>query len=270
MEGSLRPIHLACRTSDRTPAGCLGAAALAEELAGRYGVEARTIGTPGEPVARGWEEDLRESRGCILEAGGQVDDALAEGDFPVLLAAECTVSLTTLAGVVLHQPEARFLWLDAHGDFNTPGSTPSGYLGGMCLAGACGRWDAGFPAGVDPARVVLCGGRDLDDAERTGLAEAGVVHADRPSQVPELLRGHPVYVHLDVDVLDPDILPAQFPAPGGLSDTGLRSLLAEVSAGSRVIGVEVTAFEAPDDEADRVRLAQLLADCLAPMLPAPV
>jgi arginase len=272
VEGSLRPIHLRCRTSDRTPAGGWGAAALAEELAGRYGVEARTIGSEAEPRAAGWEEDLRDSRGCILEAGGQVEDALAEGAFPVLLAAECSIAITTLGAVLLHEPEARFLWLDAHGDFNTPDTTASGYLGGMCLAAACGRWAAGMPpngVAVDPARVVLCGVRDLDGPERVELERAGVVVAERPSLVPEHLRGHPVYVHLDVDVLDPGIFPAQFPVSHGLSDTGLRSLLAEVSAGSRVVGVEVTAFEAPAAEADRARLARLIADCLAPMLPAP-
>ena len=43
-----------------------------------------------------------------------------------------------------HVPDVRVLWLDAHGDFNTPETTPSGFLGGMCLAAACGRWDAGF------------------------------------------------------------------------------------------------------------------------------
>ena len=275
MEGSLtlRPIHLRCRTSDRTPAAERGAAALATELAGRYGVDARVIGSPGEARPAGWEEDLRASNGCILEAGGQVEDALGEGSFPVLLAAECTVAITTLPSVLLHEPEARFLWLDAHGDFNTPDTTPSGYLGGMALAAACGRWSAGVEAAgpaVDPSRVVLCGVRDLDGPEQVELERAGVVMASRPSQVPEHLRGHPVYVHLDVDVLDPGVFPAQFPAPHGLSDTGLRSLLAEVSAGSRVIGVEVTAFEAPEAEADRARLARLIADCLAPMLPAAV
>jgi len=265
---ALRPILLRCRTSDRTPGGLRGAEALAEELSGRYGVPARAIGSPAEPEARRFEDDLRKSRGCILEAGGQVDDALADGEFPVLLAAECTVALTTLSRVLLHEPEARFLWLDAHGDFNTPDTTPSGYLGGMCLAGACARWETGFPSTADPSRVVLCGTRDLDGPERVELERAGAVHSARPSQAPELLRGHRVYVHLDVDVLDPGLFPAQFPAPHGLSDTGLRSLLAEVAASSDIVGVEVTAFEAPEDPDDRARLARIVADCLAPMLPA--
>jgi arginase len=270
VEGPLRLIHLRCRTSDRTRGAGRGAATLAAELGGRYGVQAREIGSPEPPRPGHFSDDLRDSRGCILEAGGQVEDALADGEFPVLLASDCSVSLTTFAGVLVHEPHARFLWLDAHGDFNTPDTTPSGYLGGMCLAAACGRWDAGFPAAVDPARVVLCGVRDLDGGERVELERAGVLPPIRPSQAPELLRGHPVYVHLDMDVLDPGILPAQFPAPHGLSDAGLRSLVAEVSAAARIVGIEVTAFEAPDGAEDRARLARLIGDCLAPMVPAPV
>jgi arginase len=264
----LRPILLRCRTSDRTEAAGRGAEALADELAGRYGAEPRVIGTRSQARPARFDEDLRDSRGCILEAGGQIDDALAAGEFPVLLAAECTVALTTLAGVLLHEPDARFLWLDAHGDFNTPDTSPSGYLGGMCLAGACARWETGFGSAVDPSHVVLCGARDLDGAERVELERAGVVHAARPSQAPEALRDQAVYVHLDVDVLDPGLFPAQFPAPHGLSDTGLRSLLAEIAGASRIVGVEVTAFEAPGDTTERARLARIVVDCLAPMLPA--
>ena len=63
---------------------------------------------------------------------------------PVVLAPECSVALTTVPTALRHRPEAKVLWLDAHGDFNTPETRPSGYLGGMSLAGACGRWDAGL------------------------------------------------------------------------------------------------------------------------------
>ena len=55
-------------------------------------------------------------------------------------------------------PDAKVLWLDAHGDFNTPDTTPSGYLGGMSLAGAVGRWEHGLAEGaMPPERVVLAG-----------------------------------------------------------------------------------------------------------------
>jgi arginase len=263
MDRALSLVALACRTSDRTPHAAQGALALARELAGRRDVEARVVGEPGEPCAGGWEQDLRDSRGCLLEAGGQVDDALAAGAFPVLLAADCSICLTTLPAVLRHHPDAVVLWLDAHGDFNSPRTTASGYLGGMCLAGACGVWDAGFHgARLDPSRVVMCGVRDLDGGEQVLLETHGVGRVGRPSEVAGVVRGRTVFVHLDLDVLDPTVLPSQFPVPGGLSDGGLRTLLAEVSEAADVVGCEITALEEPGR-------ARSIATIVDPLLPEP-
>jgi arginase len=253
---------LRCRTSDRTPGGALGAEALGLAL----DPAARLVGTPGEAGIASWDADLRDSRGCILEAGGQVEDMLTAGRFPVLTSSDCTICMTTFQAVVRHHPGVRVLWLDAHGDFNTPATTPSGFLGGMCLAAACGRWDAGFEPALEPARVLMCGVRDLDAGERVLVETAGVGSA-RPSEVAEVLRGEEVYVHLDLDVLDPDILPAQFAVPHGLSDTGLRTLLGELRRAADVVGLEITAFEAPEDPGERARRAELIAGVVAPLLP---
>jgi arginase family enzyme len=255
-------VAMLCRTSERTGGGAPAAAALARELAARHGTQARLIGTAGEARAAGWREDLRRSRGCLLEAGGQVDDALAAGAYPVLIAADCSVSMTTLPTVLRHRPDAMVLWLDAHGDFNTPETTPSDHLGGMCLSAACGLWDAGFggPA-LSPARVVMCGVRDVDGRERVLLETKGVARVARPSLLADVLRDREVFVHLDLDVLDPSVLPgAQFPAPGGLSDGGLRLLLEEVAGACTLLGCEVTAFGAPE-------LAELVASIVEPLVP---
>jgi arginase family enzyme len=259
-------VALRCRTSDRTPGGCRGAEALAPRLARLLGVQARMIGSPGDAHAAGFEDDLRSSRGCLLEAGGQVDDAMTDGRFPVLLASDCSICMTTLPTVLRHRPAARVAWLDAHGDFNTPETTPSGFLGGMCLAAACGRWDAGVGDGsLDPSRVVMTGVRDLDGGERVELERAGV-GTSPPDKLAGALAGDEVYVHLDLDVLDPSVLPAQFPAPGGLSSEGLRDLLGELAEAATVIGVEITAFEAPADEAERERLAAMIESVVEPLL----
>jgi arginase len=157
------------------------------------------------------------------------------------------------------------LWLDAHGDFNTPDTTPSGFLGGMCLSAACGRWDSGFEPSLEPGRVLMCGVRDLDPGERVLVETAGVANV-RPSEVAEALRDEEVYIHLDLDVLDPDILPSQFAVPHGLSDTGLRTLLGELRRSSSLIGLEITAFEAPEDDEERARRVALIASILGPLL----
>jgi arginase family enzyme len=252
---------LRCRTSDRTPGGARGAEALALAL----DPEARLVGSFGEPRVASYEDDLRDSRGCLLEAGGQVEDMLSADRFPVLTSSDCSICMTTFQAVVRHAPDVYVLWLDAHGDFNTPATTPSKFLGGMCLAAACGRWDAGFEPSIEPARVLMCGVRDLDPGERVLVETSGVGNA-RPPEVVPFLSGRRVYVHLDMDVLDPDVLPSQFAVPHGMSDTGLRTLLGDVARECDVVGVEVTAFEAPEDAAERERRTELVASIVRALL----
>jgi arginase len=262
MDRALSVAALLCRTSDRTAGGARGAEALALAL----DPGARLIGKPGEPRVGTYEDDLRDSHGCLLEAGGQVEDMLAAGSFPVLTASDCSICMTTFQAVTRHEPDVRVLWLDAHADFNTPKTTVSQFLGGMCLAAACGRWDSGFAPSIEPARVLMCGVRDVEAGERVLLDTAGVGNA-RPSEVVPALAGEKVYVHLDLDVLDPEILPAQFAVPGGMSDTGLRTLLGDVARECDVVGVELTAFEAPADDEARARRTALVASIVAALLP---
>lgn len=252
VDDSRRLVALLCRTSDRDPAGMSGAAALGEHLG------ARAIGSPGVARSTPYAEDLAEARGCLLEAGGQLDDAFEAGKIPVLLAGTCSICVTTLPIVMRHHPDALVLWLDAHADFNTPDTSPSQFLGGMGLAGACGLWDTGFGAGLDPARVVMFGVRDVDGGERVLLERHGVGTVDRPSALADLLDARKVFIHLDLDILDPDQLPSSFPAPGGLDFEQLRRLLDLVAGAADVIGVEVTGAH-PDH-------AETLADVLAPLL----
>jgi arginase family enzyme len=241
---------LLCRTSDRAAEGATGTRELAELLG------ARIIGSPGVPLTLTWEDDLRLSRGCLLEAGGQVDDALEAGRIPIVLAGECSISVATLPVAVARRPQLRVLGLDAHGDFNTPATTGSGYLGGMCLAGACGLWDTGFGAGLDPARVIMHGVRDVDAGERVALDRCGVYRLEQADQ----LAGMELFVHIDLDVLDPEVMPASFPAPGGMKPEAMNGLLTDVAKVATVVGVEVTSA-APG-------CAGMIAGAIAPLLGA--
>jgi arginase family enzyme len=265
-------IALQCRTSDRTPHAIRGVQTLAPLVGKRLGLEPRLIGSPpGETGPTGFNDDLRESRGCLLEAGGQVDDALAAGRTPVLLSAECSVALTTLPAALRHRPEARVLWLDAHGDFNTPETTGSGYLGGMSLSGACGEWDHGLAEPIPAERVILAGVRDLDAEERVLLERGsptviGASVVETLVAVKNALDGAPVYIHLDLDVLDPEEFPAQFPVPGGLSADKLYDLMEAVAEDSELVGIEVSAFEAPEDEDELADAAECVMRVLEPLL----
>jgi arginase len=264
-------VALRCRTADRFPGAPRGVEILAPLVAHALGVEPRYIGSQGETRETRYDEDLRDSRGCLLEAGGQVDDALSGGRVPVIAAADCSIAVTTLPAVLRHRPDAMVLWLDAHGDYNTPDTSGSGYLGGMCLAGACGEWDAGLGDTIAADRLVLAGVRDLDAGERDLLerSDATVIGAsvvETLVAVKNALDGAPVFIHLDLDVLDPEEFPAAVPAPGGLSSDKLYDLMEAVAEDSELVGVEVTAFEAPGDPDELADAAETAMRVLDPVL----
>src|SRR4051794_6655306 len=113
--------------------------------------------------------------------GGQIDGirsrslamapTIAQADRPLVLAGDCLSSLATVAGLQRRNRDVSVIWLDAHGDFNTPEISTSGYLAGMSLAMLTGRaLDLiGQPIGLEAIpdeRVVLVDARDLDPAER--------------------------------------------------------------------------------------------------------
>ena len=234
------------RTSDRTAGAGAGAEALARALGGTV------VGDPGEPAVGDWSEDLPAARPVLEAAAAALRAAFDAGALPVLTASDCSICIATLPEVVLAEPDVHVAWIDAHGDFNTPRTTPSGFLGGMCLAAACGRWEAdGWPGTVDPERVHLLGVRDLDPGE-----EAEVEAAGPSAEIPD---GVPLYVHLDTDVLDPSVMAAQFPVPDGWDARRLRAQLAELAAGCRIVGVEVTALE-------DLSAVGLVAEAIAPLL----
>jgi arginase len=264
-------VALRCRTADRTPRALRGVETLTPLVEARLGTEARAIGSPSETRSAPYEDELRDSRGCLLEAGGQVDDALDAGRRPVLLAGDCSIGITTLPSALRHGAGIKVLWLDAHGDYNTPETSASGYLGGMALAGACGEWDAGLTDTIASDRVVLAGVRDLDEGEqnllrRSGVTVIGASSVETLVAVKNALDGSPVYVHLDLDVLDPEDFPAQFPSPGGLSPEKLFDLAEAVAEDCELVGLEITAFEAPDDPGEHAAAAETAMKVVEPFL----
>ena len=253
-------VALRCRTADRTPRAMRGVETLAPLLGepprawrrARSGARPRRAAVP-------YDEDLRDSRGCLLEAGGQVDDALDGGRVPVLLAGDCSIGITTLpVGAARTARASR-----CSGSTPTPTTTPRPRP--RAATWAAWRWPApaasGTPASTDTIasdRVVLAGVRDLDDGERDLLGASGVTvigasNVETLVAVKNALDGAPVYVHLDLDVIDPEHFPAQFPAPGGLHPEKLYDLAEAVVEDCELVGLEITAFEAPDDPASTPR-----------------
>jgi arginase len=141
----------------------------------------------------------------------------------------------------------------------------------MCLAGACGEWDAGLGDTIPAERLVLAGVRDLDTGERELLERSaatviGASVVETLVAVKNALDGAPVFIHLDLDVLDPEEFPAAVPAPGGLSSDKLYDLMEAVAEDSELVGIEVTAFEAPGDPDELADAAETAMRVLDPVL----
>jgi arginase len=158
-----------------------------------------------------------------------VREAVARDSLPVALAGSCVAAHGVLAG--FDHSSSGVVWLDAHGDFNTPDSSASGFFPGMSLAviaGDCHReyWSRiGDSTPVPEERIVLIGVRDLSPAaerERLEASNVGVVPPGGDAEaalarLAEQVDG--VYLHVDLDAFDPAVAPAivDEPVPGGLS-----------------------------------------------------
>lgn len=186
-----------------------------------------------------------ERRADVLDLAARSSDQgldiLRAGHFPVFLGGDHSIAMGTVSAVARHCADSGkpvfVLWIDAHADFNTPVTSPSGNLHGMPLALLCGEeeFDAEYRGPwlgrIDPKNVAVIGARSIDREERRLLAARGVDTIDMrridEMGVVALMRGFldkvraaggHLHVSLDVDAMDPSIAPGGGTlVPGGLS-----------------------------------------------------
>ncbi|HLQ20890.1 MAG TPA: arginase family protein [Nitrososphaerales archaeon] len=204
----------------------------------------------------------------IRRAAGQA----SEREFAIFLGGECSLVLGSLSGMKgRRRGRAGILWMDAHGDFNTPETTPSGFIGGMCLALACGRGpplsqeteDSGGPL-LEEDAVVHLGSRALDRLEEIAMKESEIMLVSAK----ELRKGGAaVYgrraarllsdrcdwcvLHIDLDVIDPREMPAvNFLEPNGISTEDVLLAARGLKETGMLKAVEFTSYD-PLTDANR-------------------
>ncbi|MFI7609520.1 arginase family protein [Micromonospora sp. NPDC049366] len=259
------------RVADRAARMIEGAARTGRALAERYGLSAQYIGTPAPAVNDDWTQSLPQARQTLNAMAEAVTTSLDRGNLPVLLNNTCSVSLATLPVVARRFPDAVVLYIDAHGDFNTPDTTGTGYLGGMVLSGACGLWDSGHGAGLKPEQAILVGTRDVDPDERKLIDTAGVrvLPPDQTTaeNVLAAVGEAPVWVHIDWDVMDPGAVPADYTVADGLLPAQIRAIFDAIPR-QRLIGVELAEFNAPADEKQIEQALAVILDMVSPAFAA--
>jgi arginase len=247
---------------------------LAGDPAGRLRAAGHQVNTVRVDLRLPFPTEVAAAFETASSIARQVRLARRQRRFPVVLAGNCIASLGVVAGLRPRRGSGRVgvVWLDAHADLHTPATTRSGFLDGMAIsviAGDC--WDTlahalpGFRA-VHPEDILLLGARDVDEAERRRIGERGVewqsVAALRDS--PEALatridrlanRAEAVHVHVDLDVLDPDVVAAAngYAAPDGLAGDELVSVIRLVATRAPVAALTLSAYDPSFDSAGAVR-----------------
>ncbi|MBI5841448.1 MAG: arginase [Chloroflexi bacterium] len=200
---------------------------------------------------------------CIVPMSRRVAGAVATsvqgGRFPLVLGGDHSLSIGSVRGAARNK-KIGVIWIDAHGDFNTAETTPSGNIHGMSLAALAGLgdqsltqlWDEQIPV-IDPKRIAVIGARDLDPGEKSNLQEAGAMvmsmeQIDRYGMVTVVEKAierasrdtDGIYVSLDLDALDPRHAPGVgTPVPAGLTQREAHLVCELIAETGRLVGMDL-------------------------------
>jgi arginase len=198
-----------------------------------------------------------------------VSEAISADVRPVSIAGDCCTTIGVLAGLQYAGINPLLIWLDAHGDFNTWQTTPSGFLGGMPLAMIVGRGEQTMPEAVNlnpllESQVILTDARDLDPGERKSVNESVIVHLPNVETLLEHpLPARPIYIHFDTDVVSSQESPAhKYPAQGGPTASVMHSVFNRLAQTDQVVAVSISTWNPEldkDKRSENISMALLQA-----------
>ena len=190
------------------------------------------------------------------------EQSIGSGNRPVSIAGDCCTAIGMLAGLQHAGLNPVLIWFDAHGDFNTRETTPSGFLGGMPLAMLAGRGDQTMLnalnlAPISEDRVILTDARDLDPGEKLLVDASGITHLKNVRDlINHPMPDGPLYVHVDTDVVDPDEAPAMnYVTAGGPSVADLDPVFEHLNLSGKLAAVSVSTWNPrldPDGKSRKV------------------
>ncbi len=232
---------------------------------------ARDIAVSVDKVEREtpFRDSASASRAVNAHLATNVKQAIATGRLPLVLAGSCDVSMGVLAG--FEHAGCGVVWIDAHGDFNTPDSTISGYFAGMSLAVITGHcysnlWaEVGDNTPIAEAATLMLGVRDLDAAERKLLElsaiqvvgwKEGKAQRDVLASLDALAkRVREIYLHIDMDALAPEVAPGLVmpPVEGGVSLPDMEEIMIAVAGRFRIRAATLATYN-PDLDGDEKTL----------------
>ncbi|MDQ2885447.1 MAG: arginase [Chloroflexota bacterium] len=193
-----------------------------------------------------------------------VTTSLQEGEFPLILGGDHSIALGSISGVArIHKPLG-VIWLDAHPDFNTGETSPSGNIHGMILAALAGLGASqltdvgGWSPKLDPAHIVIVGARDIDVDERDALRKHhihvftmsdidrnGISDVMRQANAIAGQNDNPIHLSLDMDALDPREAPGVgTPVRGGLSYREAHLAMEMIADTNRLVSMDVVEVNA--------------------------
>jgi arginase len=239
----------------------------------------RSVGNEVDVASVRLSEGLHTETNALVELQGLavplIRDAIERQARPIILSGNCgTAALSAMAA--LDPRSTGIIWFDAHADFNTPETSPSGFLDGMGLAiltGRCWRRLAERLESFQPvldSQVIQIGVREKDPPEVQLLQESGIkqIPTVALAELPEVLRQlgtNTVYVHVDLDVIDTSEGRANgWACGGGLSLNQLRDALELIGCRASIVAGAVTCYDPAVDADGRIgraipRIVELLA-----------